>query len=113
MATCCTAFMAGNLFAGESDTSAQKIKSPHDSLASLLKSTHKKSSTDTTVSSHKKSSKHKYTHHRAKAKKFARCKKTHKKMAYAGKHHKKYKHSYGKTKHYKKSYKHKTRTARY
>jgi hypothetical protein len=112
LATCCIAFMSGNLFAGESDTSLQKAKSPKEGLASLLKSTHKKSSADTKLSSNKKTSKLKSAYHKTKgSSKFAHGKKTLKKTAYAGKHHKKFKHSLGKAKHYKKTQKHKTKTA--
>lgn len=111
LATCCTAFMAGNLFAGVSDTSTQKLKSSQGDLASLLKTTHKKSSTDTKLSSNKKSSKLKSAHKAKGTKKFAHGNKTLKKTAYAGKHHKKHKYSYGKSKHHKKTYKHNTTTA--
>ncbi len=113
LATCCTAFMAGNLFAGDSDTSTEKFKAPQDSLASLLKTANKKTSTDTKLSSTKKHSKLKSAHHKTKAsKKFATGKKTAKKSAYAGKHHKKHKHASGKSKLHKKPHKHKMKTAK-
>jgi len=113
LATCCTAFTAGNLCAGESDTSNQKFKAPHDSLASVLKTAHKKSSTDAKMSTPKKSSKLKSAHKKnATSKKFASGKKTSKKHAYSSKSHKKSSHAYNKSKHIKKTFKRKTKTAK-
>ena len=110
LATCCTAFMAGNLFAGESDTSTQKFKTPQDNLASILKAAVEKSSTDTKLSSTKEHSKLKSARHKT-SKKFASHKKTTKKSAYAGKHHRKHQHAYSKSKLHK-THKYKTRTAK-
>ncbi len=110
LAACCIAFMAGNLFGGESDTSPQKFKTPEDHLASILKAAAEKSSTDTKLSSTKEHSKLKSARHKT-SKKFASHKKTTKKSAYAGKHHKRHKQAYSKSKPHK-TYKHKTKTAK-
>jgi hypothetical protein len=102
--------MAGNLFAAESDTSTQQVKTPQDSLANMLKMVNKKSSTDTKLSSAKEQSKLKPARHKT-SKKFASRKKTTKKSAYSAKHHKKQQQAYGKNK-LRKTSKHKPRTAK-
>ncbi|MGO9570325.1 MAG: hypothetical protein ACLP5H_22570 [Desulfomonilaceae bacterium] len=110
LAACCIVFMAGNLFGGESDTSPQKLKTPQDNLASILKEAANKSSTDTKLSSTKEGSKLKSPRHKT-SKKFASHKKTTKKSAYAGKHHRKHQHAYSKSKLHK-THKYRTRTAK-
>ena len=109
LAACSIVFMAGNLFGGESDTSPQKLKTPQDNLASILKEAANKSSTDTKLSSTKETPKLKSARHKT-SKKFAPRKKTTKKSGYAGKHHKRHQQAYGKSKH--KTHKYKTRTAK-
>jgi hypothetical protein len=113
LAMCCTAFVAGNVYAEESATSTQKFKAPQDSLASLLKTAHKKGSTDTKLSSSKKTPKLKTASSKKKmTKKLTSSKKTAKKPALSKKSAKKVTHAYGKSKQPKKSAKKKVKTAR-
>lgn len=85
------AFMAGSLFAGEPEVTSKpshKLKqrklAPSDSLAKLLRTSDKKSSTDCKVTTKKKTSRLKSAHHKLRTSKSLASHKAHasKKAAY-------------------------------
>ena len=110
LATCYSAFMVGNLFAEEPETSIQKLMAPQDKPPVILKAADKKSSPDTKLISTEGQSKLKSASQKT-SKKFVSHKNATKKSAYAGKYHKKHKQRYSRSK-LDKTYKHKTRTAK-